>query len=311
MRLFSYGQHDFYTEIPKLLDPTSFKVLLVGDVVGRPGRHAVKRLIPSLRKALSLHVVTINGENLAGGFGITQKIYHEMCHAGVDIITMGNHWKDKPDVHQLRQQYKNLILPQNILGVTGVENISSFLIEDAPGKPLVTLHVINLMGNFAMKDTYGNMFEFLNKHKEYFAQKQQCGSHVIVADIHAEATSEKQATLWLYDGIAAGIMGTHTHTPTADERLTKRGTAFLSDVGMTGAYDSVIGMNAELVIKKLSNPGIKIAHEVASENVWFCGFLVEVQPKTGLSQACYRLQCRLRPQDSQDGEQWTVSKVVS
>ncbi|MES2614950.1 MAG: YmdB family metallophosphoesterase, partial [Bdellovibrionota bacterium] len=171
----------------------------------------------------------------------------------------------------------------------------------------VSINVINLMGNFAMKDDYKNPFDFLIHEKENFIEKQKSGSHIIIADIHAEASSEKQAIAWLYDGILAALIGTHTHTPTSDERITEKGTAFISDVGMTGSYNSVIGMDKELIIKKLSNPGTKAPHEVASGDVWFCAFLVEVNPKTNLAQACYRLQCRTSSLNSK--ECWLVSRL--
>lgn len=305
VQLFTYNETNFYTSFPGIIssqDSAPIRILMIGDVVGKPGRQLLKKILPHLKKIVALDFVTINAENLAGGFGITEKIYNELSDIGIDVFTMGNHWKDKSDIHLLRRKYKNIVLPHNLTGVSDVEKSPNFYLPSRH----VNINVINLMGNFAMKDRYNSPFDFLHHEKENFIEKQKSGSHIMIADIHAEASSEKQAIVWLYDGILAALIGTHTHTPTSDERITDKGTAFLSDVGMTGAYDSVIGMEKESIIKKLSNPLTKCAHEVASGDVWFCGFLVEVNPKTNLAQTCYRLQCRTF---SNLRECWLVSKV--
>ena len=307
MQLFTYTENNFYTNFPSLLGE-SIKILMIGDVVGRPGRQILKKVLPQLKSVAQIDFVTVNGENLAGGFGITEKIYDELVEVGVDVFTMGNHWKDKQDIHLLRRKYKNIVLPHNLMGVSDVDKAPAYYLE----KRHVNINVINLMGNFAMKENYKLPFEFLIHEKENFIEKQKSGSHIMIADIHAEANSEKQAIAWLYDGIVAAQIGTHTHTPTSDERITDKGTAFITDVGMTGSYNSVIGMDKDLIIKKLSTPGTKAPHEVASGDVWFCAFLVEVNPKTNLAQCCYRLQCRTSnstASSTQLNECWLVSKV--
>ncbi|APJ05058.1 hypothetical protein AXG55_02970 [Silvanigrella aquatica] len=274
---------------------------MLGDVLGRAGRKIAKKIIPQFKQSLDIDFVTINGENLAGGFGITSKIYDEMKLSGVDAFTMGNHWRDKSDVHLIRQQHKDLVLPQNLNGISGVEYAPEFHLPHRNK----TINIINLMGNFAMKEEYKNPFEFLQKEKEHFISKVKSGSNIVIADIHAEASSEKQAMAWYYDGILAALIGTHTHTPTSDERLTENGTAFLTDVGMTGPYDSVIGMNKTRVLTKFINPSVKLPHEVAENDLWLCGFLVEVSPQTNLSLACHRIQCR-----GVDEENWLISSIV-
>lgn len=306
-QLFSFNEENFYLNFPKLLNENSIKILMVGDIMGRPGRQILKKVLPPLKSAAKIDFVTVNGENLAGGFGITEKIYEELFELGVDVFTMGNHWKDKQDIHLLRRKTKNIVLPHNLTGVSDVDKAPNFYLPERH----VSINVINLMGNFAMKDNYKSPFEFLIHEKENFAEKLKSGSHIMIADIHAEASSEKQAIAWMYDGILAALIGTHTHTPTSDERLTDKGTAFLSDVGMTGSYNSVIGMDKEVIIKKLSTPGAKAPHEVASGDNWFCAFLVEVNPKTNLAQTCYRLQCRTfsSPNSSNLSENWIISKV--
>lgn len=273
---------------------------MLGDVLGRGGRKIVKKILPELKKSIHIDFITINGENLAGGFGITSKIYDEMKLAGVDAFTMGNHWKDKADVHIIRKNNKDLILPQNLNGISDIDKVPAFYLPERNKN----LNIINLMGNFAMKEEYKDPFEFLVKEKNNFEDKVKSGSNIVIADIHAEASSEKQAIAWFYDGILAGLIGTHTHTPTSDERITDKGTAFLTDVGMTGPYDSVIGMDKYRVITKFTNPSIKLPHEVAENELWFCGFLIEVCPKLNISIACHRLQCR-----GIDEENWLVTSL--
>ena len=145
-------------------------------------------------------------------------------------------------------------LPQNLKGLSDIERVPSFQLEGRHK----TLHIINLMGNFAMKDEYGDPLNFKNE-KIILSKRSNQELIFVVADIHAEASSEKQAIAWFYDGILlASLIGTHTHTPTSDERLTEKGTAFLTDVGMTGPYDSVIGMDKHRVLTKFTTPHIKL-----------------------------------------------------
>lgn len=281
----------FFEALPGLLLPEALRpvrVLMVGDVIGRPGRKVLKAVLPQLRVAGALDFVIVNGENLAGGFGITSKIFDEVIALGTDVVTMGNHWADKVDVHAIRKRDKRLVLPQNLLDIEGVSRVPEFEIPNR-GK---SISVINLMGNFAMKDSYGDPFALLEGWRPILASKVASGQHMVVADIHAEASSEKQAIAWFMDGCLAGLVGTHTHTPTSDERLTAKGTAFLTDVGMTGPYQSVIGMDVERSLRRYFTPREKKPQEVSSEDLWFCGFLLEINPTTGLSLAAHRLQYR-------------------
>ena len=160
------------------------------------------------------------------------------------------------------------------------------------------------MGNFAMKDQYHDPFTYIERELPTLAAKVSSGNCIVIVDMHAEATSEKQAMAWFLDGVAAGLIGTHTHTPTCDERITAKGTAFLTDVGMTGPYYSVIGMEISRSLKRYFGPKEKKAQEVADEDLWFCGFILEINPTTGLSQAAHRVQFR----NSLDV--WSMSSVL-
>lgn len=272
---------------------------MIGDVIGAPGRKMVKQIVPALRAAARLDFVTANAENLAGGFGITEKTYGEIMLAGVDAATMGNHWKDKPDIHLVRKNSTALVLPQNLPDLVDVERIPEFELPERNKK----VCVLNLMGLFAMKDNYNNPYEFLAKNRAQLSAKFSSGQYIVIADVHAEGSSEKQVMAWYLNGLASALIGTHTHTPTSDERVTQKGTAFLTDVGMTGPYESVIGMTIERTLPRYFPPVEKKPLEVAKDDLWFCGFLVEICPHSCLALRAHRLQYRASPQ------LWSLSSV--
>ncbi len=290
MHMFSASSEHFPELLKAQLLPREnfVRILMVGDVVGKPGRQILKQSLSLLRPCLELDFVTINGENLAGGFGITSKIFDELMSANIDAVTMGNHWADKPDVHQIRAAHKNLVLPQNLLDVTAVNQIPEFNLQ----RTGQTISILNLMGQFAMKDSYADPFAFVEKNIAVLRSKKQSGQNILIADVHAEASSEKQAIAKFLDGILAGFIGTHTHTPTSDERLSAGGTAFITDVGMTGPYNSIIGMDTEKSLRRYFGRKEKKPQEVAAGQEWFCGFLLEVGIKTGLTAQAHRIQYR-------------------
>jgi len=292
---------DSTTEAPQ--NPTDkLRILMIGDVVGRCGRRVLKTVIPNLKKNFNIDFITVNAENIAGGFGITEKTYLEMNALGIDAFTMGNHWQDKPDIHRIWKKYPNIVLPQNLIDVPDVEKVPSFFCTSKNK----TIHIINLMGTFAMKAEYKRPFEFLMREKENFTALKANGD-IIIADIHAEGNSEKQSIAWFYDGICAALIGTHTHTSTSDERILTNGTAFITDVGMTGAYNSVTGMNKERILQRMCFPDQKKAFEVSEKEPWFCGFLVDIDLNTSLATSCARLQCRM--DDNRGSQAWIVSKI--
>jgi 2',3'-cyclic-nucleotide 2'-phosphodiesterase len=272
---------------------------MVGDVVGKPGRRVLKRCLNELRSETPLDFVTVNGENLAGGFGVTTKIFHEVMDSGVDVMTMGNHWHNKPDVHALRNEFKTLVLPRNLPNVDGVDHIPRFSLSQSN----LEVAIVNLMGNFGMKETYNSPFDYLERKKGELTAFRQSGQGLVLVDFHGEASSEKQVTAHYLDGIATALIGTHTHTPTSDERVTKQGTALLTDVGMTGPYDSVIGMCKSRALKRYFGQKQKSAHEVAETPGWFCGFFIEVNKETKRSDFAHRIQWR------EEEARWRVSSV--
>ncbi|MBI4220046.1 MAG: YmdB family metallophosphoesterase [Chloroflexi bacterium] len=207
------------------------RVLMVGDVVGRPGRHAVSAILPGLRKELSIDVAIVQGENVAAGFGLTLDTVRELMDSGADVITTGNHvWDRKEFLPHLEKEDLPVIRPMNYP-------------PTVPGRGYVDLGklvVVNLIGRVFIGEA-DSPFRAID---QFLATNVAVGRPIVV-DFHAEATSEKQAMGWYLDGRVAAVVGTHTHVATADPRILPRGTAYISDLGMVGAIDSVIGMEIE------------------------------------------------------------------
>ena len=246
------------------------KVLFIGDIVGSIGRATVEKYLPRLKKKYEPDVVIANGENAAAGRGITRKIYHQLLQMGVDVITMGNHTWDNKEIFEFIDEAEYLIRPANFS-------------EEAPGKGMVqvskkgvTLSVINLHGRV-----------FLPPHEDPFKMADELieearkTSPLVFIDFHAEATSEKIALGWHLDGRVSAIVGTHTHVQTADARIFPGGTAYITDVGMTGPYDEILGMNKESVIYKFQTNMPSRFEVPKSGREVLSGFFVEIDNETG------------------------------
>lgn len=246
------------------------KVLFIGDIVGSIGRATVEKYLPRLKKKYEPDVVIANGENAAAGRGITRKIYHQLLQMGVDVITMGNHTWDNKEIFEFIDEAEYLIRPANFS-------------EEAPGKGMVqvskkgvTLSVINLHGRV-----------FLPPHEDPFKMADELieearkTSPLVFIDFHAEATSEKIALGWHLDGRVSAIVGTHTHVQTADARIFPGGTAYITDVGMTGPYDEILGMTKESVIYKFQTNMPSRFEVPKSGREVLSGFFVEIDNETG------------------------------
>jgi hypothetical protein len=251
------------------------RVLFVGDVVGRTGRTAVLERLPGLIKDWALDLVVVNGENAASGFGITEAIYNEMIDAGADAITLGNHSWDQREALVFIERAPRLIRPVNY--PKGTPGRGAALIDTKNGKRAL---VINAMGRIFM-DALDDPFAAVERELSACALKS--GADAIILDMHCEATSEKQAMGYFCDGRASLVVGTHTHCPTADHRIMPGRTAFVSDVGMTGDFESVIGMNKDEPLNRFLRkiPGAKF--EPASGAATLCGLAVETDDATGLA----------------------------
>jgi 2',3'-cyclic-nucleotide 2'-phosphodiesterase len=246
------------------------KILVIGDIVGKPGRRIVRDRVPRLRKEWGLDLVIANAENSAAGSGITHRIFRDLRGAGVDLLTMGDHsWRRKDNLEVFEKEdrlLRPLNYPDRAIG-TG-----SYVI-DLPGGERVG--VVIVLGRVFMENV-DCPFRTLDRALEAFPPEVK----VKVVEFHAEATSEKMAAAWYLDGRVSCIFGTHTHVPTADDRILPKGTAYISDVGMTGPYDSVIGRRAEAVLHKFLT-AMHAPFTVAEGNVHLCGALLEVDRDTG------------------------------
>ncbi len=251
------------------------RLLFIGDVVGRAGRAIVQNKLPGLVRDWKLDLVVINGENAAGGFGITETIYHELVDAGADAITLGNHSWDQREALVFIERAPRLVRPVNY--PKGAPGRGAALVEAKNGKRAL---VVNVMGRIFM-DPLDDPFAAVER--EIAACPLREAADAIVVDIHCEASSEKQAMGYFCDGRASLVVGTHTHVPTADQRIMPGGTAFMTDAGMTGDYDSVIGMVKDEPLSRFLRkiPGAKF--EAAAGPATLCGVAVELDDKTGLA----------------------------
>ncbi len=251
------------------------RILFVGDVVGRSGRTAVYERLSGLIHDWKLDLVVVNGENAAGGFGITEAIYRELIDAGADAITLGNHAWDQREALVFIERAPRLIRPVNY--PAGTPGRGAAVIEAKNGARTL---VINAMGRIFMEALDD---PFTSVDRELTACRLHAAADAIVVDFHCEATSEKQCMGYFCDGRATLVVGTHTHAPTADLRILCGGTAFISDVGMTGDYDSVIGMTKDEPLQRFLRRIPSARFEPASGVATLCAVAVETDPATGLA----------------------------
>jgi metallophosphoesterase (TIGR00282 family) len=251
------------------------RILFIGDVVGRTGRNVVSERLPDLIAKWKLDLVVLNGENSAGGFGITEAIYQEFIDAGCDVISGGNHSWDQREALVFIERAPKLIRPINY--PSGTPGRGMAMVEARNGARVL---VVNAMGRIFM-DPLDDPFAVVDRELANCALK--AAADAIVIDFHAEATSEKQAFGYFVDGRASLVVGTHTHAPTADYRILPGGTAFISDVGMTGDYDSVIGMNKDEPLARFLRKIPQAKFEPASGSATLCGIAVETDDATGLA----------------------------
>ena len=251
-------------------------ILLLGDIVGSSGRKAIIDKLPNLIKQKKINFVIVNGENSADpGVGITNKIVEEFLKVGVDVITTGNHVWDQKETMQFIDSEKRLLRPENLTkGSPG----NGFGIFNSKNNKKVA--VINLMGNVYMKKS-DDVFMAAKKFIQLTELKRD--ADFIIVDIHGEITSEKMAMGHLFDGKATMVVGTHTHVPTSDYRILDKGTAYQTDVGMCGDYNSVIGMNKENSLKKFLKDDTAVKHFPALGEATLSGLMVVADNETGLA----------------------------
>ena len=255
------------------------RVLFIGDVVGSMGREMITEYLPRLKKKFRPQVTIVNGENAAAGRGITEKIYKKFLQDGVDVVTMGNHTWDKRDIFEFIDQAKKMVRPANFP-------------EGTPGQGIVfvkvnqlELAVINMQARSFMVDL-DDPFRKMNELIEEARKR----TPIIFVDFHGETTSEKQAMGWFLDGKVSAVVGTHTHVQTNDARILPQGTAYLTDVGMTGPYDGILGMRREPVIEKFLTALPKRFEVVENGRGLLSGCLLEIDDVTGKAKTIELIQ---------------------
>ena len=252
------------------------RLLVLGDVFGPPGVKAIKEKLPEIKKEKNIDFVIINGENAGDrGVGITKKITEIFFRSGADVITSGNHiWDEKETMNFIKEE-KRLLRPENSLQPS--PGLGFGIFETRNQKKVA---VINLMGNIFMKKSE-NVFDVAKKFMEKIKLKKD--ADFIVVDMHGEITSEKLAMGYLFDGKATLVFGTHTHVPTSDYRIMEKGTAYQTDLGMCGDYNSVIGMNKDNSLKKFLKDPSASSHYPATGTATICGLIVDADTTTGLA----------------------------
>lgn len=258
------------------------RILAVGDVMGKAGRQCLDLLLGPLRAKYEPDIVLVNGENAAGGFGMTLKIYDLFTQTlGISCVTMGNHWADKREIIPHLEKMDRMVIPANMANVPH-ESMGLKVLKSHSGKSFA---IINLIGHAFMHGDNRPLFPTVERLMGQIPNSVK----VRIIDIHAEATSEKQALAWHLAGKTSLIYGTHSHVPTADERILLGHTGFVTDIGMTGSYDSVIGIRTDAAIHRLKT-GQKHKFEPATENPWLLAIVADIDDDTGQCLAIKRVK---------------------
>jgi len=253
------------------------RILMVGDVFGRPGREAVEALVPALRREHGVDLCVVNGENAAGGRGLTRDTAASLQRAGADVITLGDHVWDQKETAALLDENPRILRPANY--PDGNPGSGAAVVPAGPCR----VGILNLVGRVFMGPS-----DCPFRTAERMLEGPLREAQAVLVEIHAEATSEKAAMGWFLDGRVAAVVGSHTHVQTADERVLPGGTAYLTDLGMAGPRDSVIGCRTDAILGRFLT--LRPArHTVAEGNVWLSGALIEVEESTGRARSIRRL----------------------
>jgi len=259
------------------------KILFIGDIVGKPGRLAVHELLPDVISRHGIDFVIANCENAAAGFGVTRDIVEELYSDYVNVLTSGNHIWDKKEIREFAEDYETLLRPANY--PDGVLGWGSVVMPNSSG---IHVGVINLMGRVFMKP-----LECPFRAAEREIEKIKNRAKIIIIDFHAEATSEKEAIGLFLDGRVSAVVGTHTHVQTADESILPGGTAYITDVGMTGPFNSIIGIRKDDILERFLTQ-IPNKFNVAKDDVRLQGVVIDVDEKSGKARRIERLTVNLK-----------------
>jgi metallophosphoesterase (TIGR00282 family) len=258
------------------------RILFIGDIVGKPGRRAIRGLLPEIIFQYKIDFVIANCENAAAGFGVTRDVIEELYGNHINVLTSGNHIWDKKEISEFAGDYETLLRPANY--PAGSPGWGSVVRHDSSG---ISCGVINLMGRVFMKP-----IDCPFRVAEREIEKMKKYTRIIIVDMHAEATSEKEAMGWFLDGRVSAVLGTHTHVQTADEMILPGGTAYITDVGMTGPFNSIIGIRKDAVMERFLTQ-IPNKFDVAKDDVRLQGVVVAVDGKSGNATGIDRLTVHL------------------
>lgn len=256
----------------------SIRILCVGDVVGRPGRSFINSHLKQIRRRMQIDVVVVNAENAAGGSGLTPAIYDQLIDAGAHLITLGDHVYGRDQIIPVLERSDRIVRPANLPPNAPGKEYAVWTLESG-----VRVAIITVLGRLFMKSVADCPFRAVDRVIEQLPEDVK----IIVVECHAEATSEKVAMGWHLDGRVSIVFGTHTHIPTADERVLPQGTAYITDLGMTGPYDSILGRQKERVLGTMITT-VPSPFGVATEDVRLCGLVVDVDPDTARAQSVER-----------------------
>jgi metallophosphoesterase (TIGR00282 family) len=265
-------------------------ILFIADLVGRPGRWAVSQLLPDLKRTHQIDFTIANVENAAGGFGLTKEIAKKIHTYGVDCLTSGNHIWDRKDIYPYLEEDPRILRPANY--PPGVPGRGAAVFEAQDG---TRVGVLNLQGRIYIKEI-DCPFRVADREIERLREE----TRVLIVDVHAEATSEKIALGWYLDGKVSAVLGSHTHVQTADETILPRGTAYITDAGMSGSHDSVIGFNKEDALARFL---LQIPRRFAlgESDIRFCGVLLKIDPQTGKATDIQRVKINVpKPEEEDD-----------
>ena len=267
-------------------------ILCLGDLVGKPGRQALRELLPQIKKEFSIDLTIVNAEIAAGGSGITERLARLLFGMGVDVITLGDHVWDRPEINEYLSQESRILRPANF--PPGAPGKGWCLVELPSGQKVA---VINLLGRVFMRYNVDCPFRAFQGMIEEIRKE----TKIILVDMHAETTSEKVAFGHFSDGKVSAVFGTHTHIQTADEAILSQGTAYITDLGMTGPYNSVIGQDKGKIINRFVQ-GLPVRFEVAKEDIRVAGAVIVVDEKTGKATQITRLQRKAALTSEEQGE---------
>jgi metallophosphoesterase (TIGR00282 family) len=263
------------------------RILFIGDIVGKPGRRAIHGILQQVISAYGIEFAIANGENAAGGMGITPAIAIEILDQGVDVLTTGNHVWAKKEIIPFLNEESRILRPANYPAQVPGKGVGVFEVKNRQ-----KIGVLNLEGRVLMKPL-DCPFRIGEREVEILREQ----TNIIIVDFHAEATSEKMAMGWFLNGKASAVLGTHTHVQTSDERILNEGTAYITDVGMTGPLNSVIGIRKQVALERLLTQ-IPWKFDVATEDIELQGVVVEVDSKTGKSVNIQRIRVPLEERSS-------------